>query len=148
MMIVPPIPPVPKEFLGIPIVCDLHSRLIADARGLWPFKRIVVGCTWFYLKERERTAVLYHEAGHVRGWHMEKRVLHLLDLAFNPVRARAMCAEQECEADRFAAKAGYGAELAAVLKKFPPEGGAFYPALDERLPRLLEAIEDYRGAVA
>ncbi len=147
-MIISDIPVAPDHFLGIPVFADALSRIIADARGLWPFKRIVVGPGWYLLSERERMAVLYHEAAHVRGWHMEKRLLHVFDLAFNPVRARARCAEQECEADRFAAEHGYGAELAAVLKKFPPEGGAFYPALDERLPRLLEAIEDFKGASA
>ncbi len=147
-MIVPPVPVVPKSFLGIKVVVDPASRLIADARGFWPFKRIALGTPWFYLPERQRQAVLYHEAAHVRRWHMEKRFLALPLLFLRPLVARALCAEQECEADRFAAEAGLGAELAAVLKKFPPEGGAFYPALDERLPRLMEAIEDFKGVAA
>lgn len=145
-MIVNPIPFGPEYFLGIPVFFDPRP-IVAEARGFWPFKRIAIGSKWFMLPERQRTAVLYHEAAHVRGWHMEKRLLNVFLLIFKPVAARALCAEQECEADRFAAEHGYGAELAAFLKRSPP-GGMFYPGIDERLPRLMEAIEDFKGAHA
>lgn len=147
-MIVAPLPQPPERFHGIPVVADGASPWIADARGFWPLKRIVVGWRWFCLSEREREAVLLHEAAHCLRWHMEKRLLYLPLLFLRPAVAKALCAKQECEADWFAAKVGYGAELAAVLKRFPPEGGAFYPSLDERLPRLMEAIEDFKGATA
>lgn len=65
----------PKSSHGIRIKVRRDLPLVAKASGLWPFKSIVLGGWWFHLDGAEKQAVLLHEVGHCKHWHMEKRVL-------------------------------------------------------------------------
>lgn len=131
---------VPDRVHGIRVRVDWNSKRIADARGVWPFKCIVVGENWFYLDPREKLAVLEHEAAHCLNFHMEKRLLALpwllIDAHFN-IR---MCIEQEHEADEFAARAGYGVELLSAIKKISGDKGTFYPTFAARADRIGEVL--------
>ena len=136
-MIIGPQPTTKTAILGIRIVIDRQMTRIADSRGVWPFKRIAVGLRWFALPDKERSAVLYHEAGHCKLFHLEKRILMLIGLFVRPALVREWAQAQELEADEFAAKHGYGVELLRVIERFRGESdGMFYPSFEERAQRL------------
>lgn len=141
---------------GFEVYYDEHSARVARAIGLWPRKRIVVGPDWSKLPEPERVAVLYHEAGHCRAFHLEKRIVALA-LAAVPAMAlvswtiiaavilslmawelAAWLARQgELEADRFAAARGHGQALARFLSRATNHGASeFYPSHAERIAAL------------
>lgn len=123
--------------LGIPVVFERDCPRIADARGFWPMKkRIVVGPEWMKLPWGERMAVLYHEAAHCLGLHMEKRLAMLPMLLLAPEFTRRWCRRQEIEADRFAAANGFGQHLAGLLQRSREMQSMFYPSYAERIAQL------------
>lgn len=123
----------PKEYLGVPIEVDIGSYLIADSRGIWPKKRIVLGATWFSLPIGEREAVLAHEAAHCKKFHLEKRLLALPLLFLRPAFAQSIAQGQELEADQFACERGHGADLRSMLGRLHGKEGQFYPLVAERV---------------
>lgn len=125
---------------GIPVVLDPALPRLAVARGLWPFKRIEVGPAWFALTPEERIAVLYHEAGHCKAWHMELRALLLPLLFITPQRHQRWCREQEFFCDRFAAALGWGWPLAVTLCRTRVPDHPLYPSNAERVARLKEYL--------
>lgn len=93
---------------------DPKFRGIASATGLWPFHRIMVGKDFLRFNSPQRAAILWHEFGHIRLWHAEKRLLRIL---MNPFRDNTKAIDQhEFEADDYAKAAGYGKELAEALE--------------------------------
>ncbi len=146
-MIVNPMPTPPAEVFGVPVAYLPTSPLMADARGVWPLKRIVVGPRWMKIaSERERLAVLAHEAAHCLKWHLEKRILAVLLLFIRPQFAARLCIEQELDADEFAARAGFGVELLSVLEREREESGMFYPSNAQRKEALCKLIEEIARA--
>lgn len=129
----------PSFFLGIPIEFDINSKLMADSRRVWPWKKIVLGQSWFRLPNREREAVLLHEAGHCKLFHLEKRIAAIPLLFLRPAFATEIAMRHELEADRFAAERGFAVELLSVLRKLG-HGGQFYPSFDERAAALKRFI--------
>jgi Zn-dependent protease with chaperone function len=130
--------------LGIPVHFDPSFTGVAQARGFWPFKRISVGPRWVKLKRAEQHAVLYHEAGHCKLFHMEQRLLYLpiLFLSLISKRAKRIIADmthgQELEADGFAAQHGFGIDLASMLMRHAATESQFYPDNRIRVARLKE----------
>lgn len=128
-----------QEVLGIPVYLDRGFKHVCKATGLWRWKRIVVGPLLWRLTERERQAVLIHEAAHCKLFHLEKRILWAWLALFAPRKLMEMCYEQEYQADRYAAAAGYGLDLVAFFNKLK-QGEVevdFHPPLAARIERLM-----------
>lgn len=121
--------------LGIRVIYDPAMEIVSDSRGLLRWKRIYVGPSFFKLRPEESSAVLAHEAGHCHLKHLEKRLLRLWMLAF-PSRMLALIHEHEYEADAFAARAGFGAQLRAFFARLPPSTNILHPPLQSRIERL------------
>ena len=148
---------------GYDVYFDPESRVEARAVGLWPKKRIVVGAMWAKLPEPERTAVIYHEVGHCKAMHLERRVLMLV-AAFAPalfmLPARLLIVglatlflwelaawwarKSEYEADLFAAQHGHARALVSYLARPRPFDGSgdFYPSHSERIEALIRASQE------
>lgn len=128
------------EIMGYPVTFNPRG-VLAVARGVWPFKRIVVGPAWLLLSPREQHAVLLHEAHHCRAWHMELRILALPFVLLPRVQkwARMM----ELAADAFAVREGYGIDLINLVVR-RGDGGTdpFYPTHCERLAHLQRCIRE------
>lgn len=149
----------PAQFEGVELVFDEQAHLPAQAVGIVR-KRIVVGPQWAMLPEREKYALLYHELGHCRSLHMEKRVgmlcLALVPLCWLPLAvivpivaaalvwegASWLARRQEHEADAVAAHAGYGEDMVQYLKRVTTPGhdgsSDFYPSHAERIAHIKE----------
>lgn len=123
-----------SEVMGIPIEIDHKLSTVSRIKGIWPFRRIVVGPKYFVLGDHEKTAVLLHEVAHCQRWHLEMRFA-LLPVCWMKAIQR-LCREQEFTADRFAAECGYAEELSAVLRRLKQPHGPLYPSNDERIARL------------
>jgi Zn-dependent protease with chaperone function len=135
------------QCMGVPVRFDEDLPYISDSRGLWRWKEIVVGPSYFALTAREKQAVLAHEAGHCKLLHLEKRILRLWLLVM-PKRLLAYCHQQEYQADQFAKACGYGAAMISLLERVAlvqSEGGAaqtqlvgslYHPPLQSRIERL------------
>jgi Zn-dependent protease with chaperone function len=132
----------PEKYLGIRLAVDRTSKLMADSRGIWPFKRIVLGASWFLFSPREREAVLCHEAAHCKLFHLEKRMLLIPLLFLRPALVTEISIAQELEADRFAAERGFGVELLDVLRKLGGKEGQFYPSFERRAEALRKIIKE------
>jgi len=124
--------------LGVPVRYDPQAKMISDSRGLWRWKKIVVGpMFWINFDEREKQAILLHEAGHCKMFHLEKRILRLPLMLVRPSFVASYCRAQEFAADQFAAGCGYAQDLARALSKIRAGGGPLHPDLPTRIARLL-----------
>lgn len=132
----------PHRVHGYRVKVDLRTRCMAQARGIWPFKRIIIGENYFYLTPREKYGVLLHEAAHCKKFHMEIRLLALPLLLINPDFNIRLSKEQEHQADEFAAREGYGVELLSAINKIKnhSEAGMFYPTYEARVERVNRII--------
>lgn len=124
------------NLFGIPVRFDPDAKIISDSRGLWPFKRIVVGPPFFNFAEREKQAILLHEAGHCKMFHLEKRIARLWLLLWRPALLARYCEAQEYAADQYAAECGYGLDLARAFSRFTGESD-LHPGRHDRIARLL-----------
>lgn len=122
------------KILGIPIHYDEKARIISDSRGLWPFKRIVVGPAFWRFGPREMQAILLHEVAHCKLFHLERRLLRAI---FFPGSIKEFCFAQEFQADNFVALTGYGKDLASVFSKVKQTEQILHPPTAERIERLL-----------
>lgn len=122
--------------LGIPVRYDPRMARLSDSRGLGPWKRITVGPAWLALTDREKGAILLHEAGHVKLRHLEKRIARLWLLLWRPSRLAEYCRAQEHEADAYAALCGYGLELAMIFSRMHGPDSPLHPGAAERIRRL------------
>jgi Zn-dependent protease with chaperone function len=121
------------------VLYDPELKNISDSRGIWRWKKIVVGPSFLRLDEREAGAVLLHEAGHCKLRHLEKRLTMLWLVLVSPKRLLRICLEQEYEADRFAAKCGYGNDLIRLFNRMSAQSpGPFHPELGSRIARLMQ----------
>lgn len=146
--------PVYSTFEGVQVVYDEHCTLPARAAG-FVRKRIVVGPSFALLPTGEQYALLYHELGHCRSMHMEKRAamlaIALVPLLWIPFAvtvpiiaallvwelASWLARRQEHSADAEAVRAGYGSDMVAYLNRVstPEHDGSsdFYPSHAERI---------------
>lgn len=124
------------DCLGIPVRYDPDLRQICESRGLWRWKGIVVGPVFQRFPDREKQALLLHEAGHCKLRHLEARTARLWWLLWRPRQLAALCQMQEFEADRYAAGCGYGADLARAFSRLVPGESRWHPPLPERIARL------------
>jgi hypothetical protein len=158
----PPVGP-PKEVLGIPIVYAVDSKhAVADARGFGKRARIVVGPMWHRLDVRMQAAVLYHEAGHILGRHRELRAAMMILLCLPAFLLlpwvllacivstlvvyfviERWAQNQEIDADRFAARMGFGREMLHFVRSAgpPPMPPFFYPDYERRCGALIRELE-------
>jgi Zn-dependent protease with chaperone function len=150
------------EILGIPVEFSSNHGSVADARGFFGRKKIVVGPAWLKLDERVQRAVLLHEAHHCKSFHLEQRIV-LLILMVLPIllvlpwtiiavifavlgiygMAQWVARLMEEAADGFAVEQGYGLEMARFLKSshiFMPK--VFYPDFESRMRNIERAIKE------
>lgn len=125
--------------LGIPVRYDQEALGISDSRGLWRWKEIVVGRAFLAFPPREQQAILLHEVGHCKLYHLEKRIARLWLLVIDPGALLTFCIEQEHEADRFARACGYGPDLARAFGRIKPSSDPLHPPVGERISRLVAA---------
>lgn len=125
--------------LGVPVVFDEKYLGISDSRGLWKWKKIVVGRYFLVFPPREQQAILLHEVGHCKLFHLEKRILALWRLIFCPADLLTVCVEQEYEADRFVRGCGYGPDLARAFGRMRETPDPLHPPVAERVSRLFAA---------
>lgn len=128
--------------LGIPVVYDERMERISDTSGIGRWKRIKIGPSFWQLTPREAEAVLLHEAGHCKLYHLEQRLLWIWLALVSPRRLIEMCHEQEYAADRFAAAAGYGLDLVSLFTRMHEGNDTavnFHPPLAARIERLMQA---------
>lgn len=159
--------PDPETVMGIPIFYVTDSKhAVADARGFGKWARIVVNKpVWSRLDASARLAVLYHEAGHIKARHKEIRLFLLVMLGLPSLvllswqvlfclvltvgvyfLLQKVAQHQETEADRFAAKNGFGpAMLSLVRAAGPPHiPPFFYPDFERRVGSLVRFLEESR----
>lgn len=125
-----------ETFLGVPLVYRPKVGM-AQAIGLFRWKRIAVGDMWFNLDRHQQQAVLLHEYAHCKMFHMEQRLLVVP--MFWTAWARSRAREHEFAADLFAAKRGYGLEFVQFLRKYGTKS-EFHPDPDERAARILRVV--------
>lgn len=125
--------------LGIPVRYDPTFNGISESRGLLRWKEIVVGPAFPRFPVDEQSAILLHEVGHCKQYHLEKRLLKLWLAVWSPRKLLAFCAAQEFEADRFVALLGQGASLARALGRVKSAPDTLlHPPQADRIVRLLE----------
>ena len=125
--------------MGIPVIYDpAMENPISNCRGIFRWKKIFVGPAFMRFPPREQAALLIHEVGHCKMFHLEKRILAALALVFWPPALVRLCNAQEFQADLFAAHCGYGRDLAnAFLRVQSAEPIPLHPPIAERIARLL-----------
>lgn len=131
--------PVGMEIEGIPVFVDRQYRGIAEARGVWPLKSIMVGPAWFGLDGDQQQATLLHEVWHCKRLHLEARIL-LLPF-FWTKWVRRIAAKQELAADDYAARNGYAMAMMSIVS-LRPASPPYYPTLSERLGRLARYLRE------
>ena len=110
---------------------------LCEQRGIWRWREIVIGRAFLAFPPREQQAILMHEVGHVRLRHVRERLLSIWLIFCLPNRFALLCQRQEYEADQFAAKCGFGPDLASAFGRFSASGaGALHPELSDRIERL------------
>jgi hypothetical protein len=129
-------------FYEVPVVFNPRVA-VAEARGFWPLKRIVIGTAFAFLDWHMQRAVLLHELWHCRRFHMEQRLAMLPFCWLRRVRDYAM--QQELDADAFVASHGFGPEMINVIRLYHFGGGDFHPSPDVRIAALHKEIEAYRA---
>ena len=128
--------------LGLPVEFDEKMcDIVSEARGVWRWKKIVVGPSIAIFPPSEREAILLHEVAHCKGRHLERRIGALWLLLVSPRRLARLCVEQEFEADSFVAACGKGPALASAFIRLQANGRAssssvLHPSLAERIDRL------------
>lgn len=133
------------NFLGVPVHTTDDPDVLAQSRGVWPWKKIVVGPFWHRLMQDERIALLLHELAHVRLFHVEQRIL-MIPLIWTKW-VRAIVAEQEFRCDDYAANCGFGIEMVRVIRDAHRNGASdWHPSPGERILRLMKAIDRYNHA--
>ena len=129
-------------FLGYPVYFTTDRRVFAEARGIWRWKKIIVGVGWNVLPYEEQIAALLHEAHHCRAHHFEIRLL-LLPICWTKWSQR-IAQRQELACDRFAHDNGFGHEMLHIVSKTQGGGGEFYPLLKDRVDHLINLL---RGSI-
>ena len=147
-----PNPPLPTDttlapqlsMFGIPVRYDPDTEHVACARGLWPWKKIIVGEQWFHLTHHEQIAILLHEVKHCLGFHLEIRLLLLPLWRWGMVER--LTHRQELAADAFTVRYGFGPALLSFLSRPQRSGGVYYPTFDDRRAHLMLRIKENHHA--
>ena len=126
--------------MGIHVEHRPKDKILSEARGLWPFKKIVVGADFARLEPRCQGAALLHEVGHVKLFHLEKRIAFAILNFWRPAAIARYCREQEFQADAFAAGCGYGLDLALLFARLNEQSDPFHPSVRERIERLTRTL--------
>ena len=137
------------NFMGVPVWRTPEPNVLAHTRGIWPWKKIVVGPAWKRLSHDEQIAVLLHEIYHVKMFHVEQRLL-ALPLLWLPC-VKYWAGRQELACDAYVARNGFGVEMVRVLRSYyrqqPREQFEhWYPHPGVRVQRLLTEIDRYNYA--
>lgn len=133
------------NFLGVPVHMTDDVDIVAQARGIWPWKKIVVGPVWHTLATDLRTAILLHEIWHVKMFHVEQRLL-MIPLYWTKW-VRRIVEEQEFRCDAHAAECGFGLEMARVIRRIHAQDPSeWHPKPGTRILRLMKAIDRYNHA--
>lgn len=112
-----------------------HGQYVARAVSAFGWKRVRVGRGFEKLSHIHRVGVLAHEMGHCHYHHTEIRILLLL-IPFMWLFLPWVCRRQELQADRYAAKTGFGPELYDFLLQHGGDGGLLHPSGSDRLAAL------------
>lgn len=83
----------------------------------------------------ERMAIIAHEAGHRYHGHLWARLWRVWFMRYDALQA--FYHQQEFEADQFARSMGYGAQLAAFLKRRIDPPSLHHPATKARVASLI-----------
>lgn len=133
------------HFLGVPVHTTDEPEVVAHSRGIWPWKKIVVGPLWHKLNLAEQTAVLLHEFGHVKMFHVEQRIA-LIPLLWTRW-VKNIVSEQEFRCDEYAAACGFGVEMVRVIRRIHGDDAAdWHPHPGARIVRLMKVIDRYNHA--
>lgn len=124
------------KLLGIPVFEIPDAPCIAEARGFWPFQRIVVNRHFKRFSIPEQQAFLLHEVAHCKLRHRERRIARVW-MVFKTERLIEYCREQELQADNFVRLMGYGHAMATGLAKIQETASTFYPPTSVRIARLI-----------
>ena len=122
--------------MGVPVSYDEKAKFISDSRGVGRWKKVVVGPLFLKFPWPEQQAILLHEVGHCKLFHVEHRIGKLWLLLWKPSKLRQLCIDQEHAADAFVRSCGYGAELARAFSRISPEAHFLHPPASERIIRL------------
>jgi len=116
-----------------------HSEgpFIARATGVFQKQKIVLGSRVMELTLPQLKATLSHETGHLRGRHIEWRILCLI---FCPFLIFWLCRQQEIWADRYAAKNGHAQSLIEILRS-DFDGGLLQPSHKVRREHLKKYVQ-------
>lgn len=110
---------------------------LCESRGIWRWKKIVVGPPFTRFPPREQQAILLHEVGHAKLKHVEQRLLAAWKIILAPLAFARLAVQQEHQADAFARGCGYGPDLARALARCsvgPVE--SLHPNTLDRIARL------------
>jgi len=111
---------------------DRVKGTIAYTSGILFWKKITVGKKFFDFNDDVQEAILAHEMGHVKGFHIEQKILCLI---LCPFALKWLFRRQEFIADEYAAKLGHASSLMKVLRS-DLGGGLTHPSDMERRQRL------------
>ena len=125
-----------SRMTGVRVIHWSGLQVISACFGIWPLKCILVGTRFWELSDGEQYAVLYHELGHYRLWHHEKRLLYAPLLLARPSLFFRLCRDQEFEADAFAASQGFGGYLSYLFSRMVGSPSKFHPDFAARIERL------------
>lgn len=149
-----------QTFEGVPVEFSPFHPHVADARGFFWNKRIVVGPAFMKLDPRTQNSILMHEVRHCKGYHIEQRcaalvllglpavllplpiIIALVGFAAMYFLISKLGEGHELDADAFAAEHGYGVELLAWIRKQGPLDMLFYPDFETRCSRLEAKIKE------
>jgi hypothetical protein len=132
---------------GFPVFYDRACDTIAAARGVLWNRHIVVGTSWFYLSPEEQQAVLWHEVGHLKHFHLLRRLLWV-PLFWSRI-AHRVGVKHELQADAAAARAGFGEGMLRFISRHHNGHPAdFYPDLGVRVQHLQQRIKEKQNETA
>ncbi len=126
-----------KDLLGVRVAYDPKAKFISDSRGIGPWKKVVVGPLFLRFPPREQQAILLHEVGHCKLFHVEHRLAKLWLLLWKPSKLRQLCIDHEYQADAFVRSCGYGADLATAFARLEVKDHYFHPSVEARIARLI-----------
>ena len=115
-----------------------EEPFLARAKGVFWKQRIVLGSKIADLNMEQFEATIWHELGHLRGRHIEWRILFLF---ICPFLIPWLCKNQEILADSYAAKNGHAKGLIEILRS-EYDGGLLQPSHKVRRKHLKKYVQN------
>lgn len=115
-----------------------EEPFLARAKGVFWKQRIVLGSKIVDLNMEQFEATIWHELGHLRGRHIEWRILFLFVC---PFLIPWLCKNQEILADSYAAKNGHAKGLIEILQS-EYDGGLLQPSHKVRRQHLKKYVQN------